>query len=95
MCTVAVHISLPSFGATCNNWTCGSYGVCWRCNFCSHSCSGSSFGEVAGRLLQLGGGPALVLRLLLARATRDLGSEVPLHLQFAQPDMYRCDMMPG
>lgn len=56
--------------------------MCWRCNVCNHSCSGSSFAEVAGRLLQLGGGPALVLRLLLARATRDLGSEVPdiMHL---------------
>lgn len=53
------------------------HGMCWGCNVCHHFCSGSSFAEVAGRLLQLGGGPALVLRLLLARATRDLGSEVP------------------
>lgn len=63
--------------ATFNNWTCATHGMCWRCNVCNDSCSGSSFAEVAGRLLQLGGGPALVLRLLLARATRDLGSEVP------------------
>ena len=31
---------------------------------------------MTSRLLQLGGGPALVLRLLLARATRGLGNAV-------------------
>ena len=46
------------------------------CKCCICLRRGSSFAEVASRLLQLGGGPGLILRLLLARATRDLGSEV-------------------
>lgn len=41
-------------------------------------CRGGSFLEVTGRMLQLGGGAGLVLRLLLARATQGLGGEVRL-----------------
>ncbi len=41
-------------------------------------CRGGSFPEVVSRLLRLGGGPALVLRLLLARATASISNQVRL-----------------
>lgn len=47
---------------------------------------GGSFLEVTSRMLQLGGGSALVLRLLLARATMGLGGQAKL-----DPNLSNCN----